>query len=259
LLFEEKNRLFIERDLRKAIQENEFELYYQPIWNIKEKSFTRVEALIRWNHPEKGLVPPDNFIPTAEACQLMIPLGNWVFRAACKQMKAWLDQKIFIKNMAVNVSPQQLKNHDIAAEINQIIDEVGIPPEYLELEITENVLMENLESAVPLLQLISSTGVGITLDDFGTGYSSLQYLQHFPLNNIKIDRTFVRDLESEEDAQIAKAIVSLGRSFQLETIAEGIETESQKVFMESIGCDYLQGYFFCKPQKAEAATKILSA
>jgi len=254
---EEKNRMFIERDLRKAVDNDEFELFYQPILNTLTNSFTGVEALIRWNHPQRGLLYPNDFISVAEMNDLMIPMGDWVVKTACLQMKNWLDQNIPIKNMAINLSPQQFKNKSITEKIKKIIVETGVPPEYLEMEITETILMDNLEAAVPLLREISTVGIEITLDDFGTGYSSLQYLKSFPLNNIKIDRMFVKDVTCEEDATIAKAIVSLAQSFKLKTIAEGIETEKQETLMRKIGCDYLQGYRFSRPMNAADITRLL--
>jgi len=257
MALEEKNRMFIERDLRKAVDNNEFELFYQPILDTRSNSFTGVEALIRWNHPQRGLLYPDDFNWGAEMNDLMIPMGDWVIKTACRQMKEWLEQKIPIKNMAINLSPQQFKNKNVTNEIKKIIEETGIPPKFLEMEITETILMDNLETAVPRLQEISSFGIEITLDDFGTGYSSLQYLKSFPLNNIKIDRMFVKDATCEEDATIAKAIVSLAKSFNLKTIAEGIETEKQETIMRGIGCDYLQGYLFGHPKNAADATELL--
>lgn len=253
-----QNRLLLERDLRKGLERNEFELHYQPKLELESETITGFEALIRWNHPERGILLPVDFIPIAEKSEIIIPIGNWVLKTACHQLKTWLDMNLSVNNISVNLSARQFKQADLVSNIEKIIQEAGIQPEFLELEITETILMENLETINSKLRQLSKMGVKLSLDDFGTGYSSLRYLNSFPLDNIKIDQTFVKDISTEENATIAKAIVSLAKSFHLKTIAEGVETESQKTIMRAIGCDFIQGYLLSKPIPAEEATPLLS-
>ena len=254
-----KNKLILESDLRKALEQNEFVLYYQPKLALDSETIIGFEALVRWNHPSRGLVPPLDFIPLAEKTKLIIPLGEWVLRTACKQMKIWLDMGFSIENTAVNLSACQFSQPDLVSMIGNIIEETGIYPENLELEITESVLMDNAESAAIQLRQLSVIGIKLSIDDFGTGYSSLSYLNIFPLNNLKIDRAFVKDITCEEDASLAKAIVSMAKALGLQTIAEGVETEAQKEVLRSIGADIIQGYLLSKPVPAEEATKLLSS
>ncbi|MCH8312217.1 MAG: EAL domain-containing protein [Nitrospinae bacterium] len=254
-----KNKLILESDLRKALEQNEFVLYYQPKLALDSETIIGFEALVRWNHPSRGLVPPLDFIPLAEKTKLIIPLGEWVLRTACKQMKIWLDMGLAIQNIAVNLSACQFSQPDLVSMIRNILEETGIHPENLDLEITESVLMDNAESAAIQLRQLSVIGIKLSIDDFGTGYSSLSYLNRFPLNNLKIDRTFVKDITCEEDAPLAKAIVNMAKALGLKTIAEGVETEVQKEVLRSIGCDFIQGYLLSKPVPAEEATKLLSS
>ncbi len=254
-----KKKLILESDLRKALEQNEFVLYYQPKLALDSETIIGFEALVRWNHPSRGLVPPLDFIPLAEKTKLIIPLGEWVLRTACKQMKIWLDMGLSIQNIAVNLSAHQFSQPDLVSMIGNIIEETGIYPENLELEITESVLMDNAESAAIQLRQLSVIGIKLSIDDFGTGYSSLSYLNIFPLNNLKIDRAFVKDITCEEDATLAKAIVSMAKALGLQTIAEGVETEAQKEVLRSIGADIIQGYLLSKPVPAEEATKLLSS
>jgi len=254
-----KKKLILESDLRKALEQNEFVLYYQPKLALDSETIIGFEALVRWNHPSRGLVPPLDFIPLAEKTKLIIPLGEWVLRTACKQMKIWLDMGFSIENIAVNLSAHQFSQPDLVSMIGNIIEETGIYPENLELEITESVLMDNAESAAIQLRQLSVIGIKLSIDDFGTGYSSLSYLNIFPLNNLKIDRAFVKDITCEEDASLAKAIVSMAKALGLQTIAEGVETEAQKEVLRSIGADIIQGYLLSKPVPAEEATKLLSS
>jgi diguanylate cyclase (GGDEF)-like protein/PAS domain S-box-containing protein len=254
-----KNKLILEEDLRKALEQNEFVLYYQPKLELESETIVGFEALIRWNHPSRGFVSPLDFIPMAEKAGLIIPLGEWVMRTACKQMKAWLDMGLSIKNTAVNLSPCQFEQYDLVSMIGNIIQETGINPENLELEITESVLMDDAESAAIQLRQLSAIGIKLSIDDFGTGYSSLSYLNSFPLDNLKIDRAFVKDITCEEDAPLARAIVSMAKALSLKTIAEGVETKEQKEVLRSIGADIIQGYFLSKPVSADEATKLLSS
>jgi diguanylate cyclase (GGDEF)-like protein/PAS domain S-box-containing protein len=253
-----KNKLILERDLRKALENNQFELYYQPKMALDSETVIGFEALVRWNHPTRGLVSPLDFIPLAEKTKLIIPLGEWILRTACKQIKKWLDLGFALQNTAVNLSAHQFSQPDLVEKIGEIIQETAIQPEYLELEITESVLMENAEMAANQLKQLNGTGIKISIDDFGTGYSSLSYLNSFPLDNLKVDRAFVKDITCEEDASLAKAVISIAKALNLKTIAEGVETETQKEVLRSIGCDVMQGYLLSKPLPADEATKFLS-
>jgi diguanylate cyclase (GGDEF)-like protein/PAS domain S-box-containing protein len=253
-----KNRLLLERDLRKGLERDEFELHYQPKLALESETITGFEALIRWNHPERGLVFPLEFIPFAEKSEIIVAIGDWVLKSACHQLKTWLNKGHPVKNIAVNLSARQFRQQDLVPNIEKFILDADIQPGFLELEITETILMENLETVTLKLNQLSEMGVKLSLDDFGTGYSSLRYLSSFPLDFIKIDRTFVQDISTEENAMIAKAIVSLAKSFNLKTIAEGVETESQKAVMQTIGCDFIQGYLLSKPLPAEEATQLFS-
>jgi diguanylate cyclase (GGDEF)-like protein len=254
-----KNKLILESDLRKALEQNEFALYYQPKLDLNSETIIGFEALIRWNHPSRGFVSPLDFIPMAEKTGLIIPLGEWVMRTACKQIKTWLDMGFSIQNTAVNLSPCQFGQSDLVAMIQNIIQEEGINPENLELEITESVLMDDAESAALQLKQLSAIGIKLSIDDFGTGYSSLSYLNSFPLDNLKIDRAFVKDITCEEDAPLARAIVSMAKALGLKTIEEGVETKEQKEVLRAIGADIIQGYLLSKPVPADEATKLLSS
>lgn len=253
-----KKKLILESDLRKAVEQNEFVLYYQPKLALDSETIIGFESLIRWNHPSRGLVPPLDFIPLAEKTKVIIPMGEWVLRTACKQIKTWLELGCSNPNTAVNLSAHQFSQSNLVSKIGEIIEETGIQAKYLELEITESVLMDNADTAAAQLKQLSEMGIKISIDDFGTGYSSLSYLNIFPLNNLKIDRAFVKDITSEENATLAKAIVTLAKALNLKTIAEGVETETQKQVLRSIGCDIIQGYLLSKPVPAEEATKMLA-
>ena len=254
-----KSRLLLEGDMRKGLERDEFELHYQPKLALESETITGFEALVRWNHPDRGVISPMEFIPIAEQSDIIVSLGEWVLRTACNQLKTWLNKGLPLKNIAVNLSGRQFKQEELVSNIERIISESGISPEFLELEITETILMENLDTVTEKLKQLSEMGIKLSLDDFGTGYSSLRYLNSFPLNNIKIDQTFVKDISTEENATIAKAIVSLAQSFGLKTIAEGIELENQKTIMKAIGCDFIQGYLLGKPIPAKEVTQLLSS
>ncbi len=254
-----KEQLVLEGDLRRALEQNEFVLYYQPKMALLSDTIIGFEALVRWNHPTRGWVSPLDFIPQAEKTGLILPLGEWVLRTACRQMKTWLDMGFTIQNTAVNLSARQFGQSDLVPMIVGIIEETGIYPENLELEITESVLMGDAESAKLQLRQLCGIGIKLSIDDFGTGFSSLSYLKSFPLNNLKIDRTFVQDITCEEDASLALTIVNMSKTLGLKTIAEGVETEEQKEVLKSIGCDFIQGYLLSKPLPVEEATKLLSA
>ncbi len=245
--------LTLEAALRNALSREEFVLYYQPQYCLKTRELTGVEALIRWQHPEMGLVMPAKFIPLAEECGLIEQFGHWVLRTACAQMRAWLDQGVELKRMAVNVSGLQFQRGDLVATINGVLAQTGLCPPSLELEITEGYVMEKTEQAIEVLQQIQALGVRLAIDDFGTGYSSLSYLKRLPVDKLKIDKSFVRDLPGDaSDEAIARAVVALGHSLKLDVIAEGVETEVQFNFLSTLGCEHGQGYFFGDPLPADA-------
>ena len=220
---------------------------------------TGFQALLRWNHPERGMLFPLEFIPIIkEMSEFIISVEDWVLKTACHQLKTWLNMDLPVKNIAVNLSARQLKHPDLVSNIEKIILDAGIQPDYLELEITETILTENLETVTFNLKQLSGMGVKLSLNNFGTGYTPLHYLNSFPLDNLKIHRTFVKDISTEKNATIAKGIVSLAKVFHLKTIAVGVETESQKKILRAIGCDFIQGYLLSKPLSAEEATQLFS-
>ncbi len=251
-------RLTLETALRHALTKNEFLLYYQPQYSLGTGEIIGVEALIRWQHPDLGLVVPAKFIPLAEECGLIQPIGEWVLRTACQQMQAWLDDDLPLRHIAVNVSGLQFQRHDLLTTLKQVLDESGLNPKHLELEITEGYIMQKTEPAIKMLDEIKQLGISISVDDFGTGYSSLSYLKRLPLDKLKIDKSFVRDIPDDpNDEAITRAIVALGQSLQLKVIAEGIETEAQKQFLKTIGCDEGQGYLYGDPLPADEFFKHL--
>ena len=241
-------RKALERDLRLALARHELELYYQPKIELGADDLSGVEALVRWHHPERGLVPPGEFIGVAEETGLIVPLGEWVLRTACLQATAWPGLQ-----MSVNISPVQFKQRDLVGVVQRALADSGLAPDRLELEITEGVLLQNTDAAVATLRQLKDLGVLIAMDDFGTGYSSLGYLQKFPFDKIKIDRSFVSALETRTDADaIVRAVVGLGHSLGMRTCAEGVETIEQLAFLRREGCDEVQGYYFGKPMPADA-------
>jgi diguanylate cyclase (GGDEF)-like protein/PAS domain S-box-containing protein len=246
---EARARHALEGDLRNAIWRDEFEIYYQTLVCSATRDTCGVEALVRWRHPARGLLAPDSFIPLAEETGLIVPLGEWILRRACLDAVAW---PAHVK-LAVNLSATQLSSPGLERIIAAILDQTGLPPARLELEITESVLLENDEVNLAVLHALRGLGVAVVLDDFGTGYSSLSYLQRFPFDKLKIDRSFVRDLTSRSDsAAIVCAVTSLGKSLNILTTAEGIETEEQFSLLRATGVDQMQGYLFSRPRpKAE--------
>jgi diguanylate cyclase (GGDEF)-like protein len=237
-------RRLLELDLRKAVAADEFELFYQPIVNLAENRITGFEALLRWNHPTRGRIPPNDFIPLAEETGLIVPIGEWVVRRACKDANLWPSDL----NVAVNVSPVQFRNKSLAMTVTSAVASAGLLPSRLELEITETVLMHDTRDTMATLHQLQVLGVRISMDDFGTGYSSLSYLRSFPFDKIKIDQSFVRDLIDKPDAiGIIRAIASLGRSMGVTTTAEGVETQEQLDQMREEGCTEVQGYFYSRP------------
>ena len=239
-----RERRELEDDMRKAIARNEFELHYQTIVNAGELDACGAEALVRWRHPERGLIPPDQFISLAEESGLIVPLGEWILRKACADAARWPS---YLK-LAVNMSPAQFKQHDLPAVVKSTLEQCGLPASRLELEITETVLLDNNEEHLAILHEIRNLGVSIVLDDFGIGYSSMRYLQMFPFDKIKIDKSFIQSMTSHPDsAAIVCAIAGLGRSLDIDTAAEGVETTEQLAFLRSAGCQLAQGFLFSRP------------
>lgn len=255
-----REQLELEIDLRKALAKNELLLYYQPQVDLNTGEILSLEALLRWQHPQLGLVPPNQFIPIAEETGLICPIGDWVIRTACEQHQAWCAAGLPPIRIAVNLSARQFQQHDLVKTIVQALEETNTSPCYLELEITESIAMQDVELTVALLKELRHMGIQIAMDDFGTGYSSLNSIKHFPLHTIKIDQSFVRDLMSDpSDAAIAKAVIALGQGLHLKVLAEGVETIEQLEFLRSLDCHSAQGYLFSKPLPGAAVTKLLQA
>jgi diguanylate cyclase (GGDEF)-like protein/PAS domain S-box-containing protein len=253
-------RLDIERKLRHAISRNELALVYQPQFGSDGKHPTGVEALLRWHHPSDGMIPPDRFIPVAEETGMIVEIGDWVMHTACREMKHWIDSGLKPVRVAVNVSARQLRRRDFCETVAGALAESGLPAELLELEITESSVMENPQEAILILERLGRMGISLAIDDFGTGYSSLAYLKLFPIDHLKIDRSFVRDIEHDlNDRAIAFGTIALAHSLGLNVIAEGVETPDQLELLRSNGCDEVQGYLFSKPLTGGAAFAFLHA
>ncbi|MDM8350938.1 EAL domain-containing protein [Pseudomonas sp. sp1636] len=244
-------RLELESDLRHALEQGEFVLYYQPQFSGDGKRLTGVEALLRWQHPRRGLVPPDDFIPVLEELGLVVQVGDWVLSEACRQLKSWHAVKIRVPKVSVNLSARQFTEGALAQRTAAILESSGVAPACLELELTESILMQDVASAMRTLADLKRLGLCIAIDDFGTGYSSLNYLKQFPIDVLKIDRSFVDGLpQGEQDAQIARAIIAMAHSLNLSVIAEGVETQAQLDFLRTHGCDEVQGYLLGRPMPA---------
>ncbi|HVE65697.1 MAG TPA: bifunctional diguanylate cyclase/phosphodiesterase, partial [Thermoanaerobaculia bacterium] len=253
-------RQSIEEGLRRAIERRELTVHYQPKVSLRTGAITGSEALLRWTHPTRGPVPPDVFIPVAEACGLIQPIGNWVLREACRQARVWGDAGLPAGTMAVNVSALELRNEKFVKGVFAALDESGLDPELLELELTESALMKNLEATAAILRTLRKRGVKVAVDDFGTGYSGLSYLRKFQVDALKIDRSFVREISSAPDeTSIVTAVISMGRSLKLRLIAEGVETREQLEFLQSQGCDEGQGFYFSKPVPPEELATLLGS
>jgi EAL domain-containing protein (putative c-di-GMP-specific phosphodiesterase class I) len=234
--------------LRHALELGQLHMLYQPQVSIGGEHIIGAEALLRWRHPELGNVSPTEFIPIAEDCGLILSIGEWVLRSVIRQTKTWLVEGITPLVMAVNLSAVQFRHADLPKLITRILDEESLPPEYLELELTEGVAMSNPQVAISIMNNLHKRGVRMSIDDFGTGYSSLNYLKKFKVYKLKIDQSFVRDICTDgEDKAIVSAIINLAKSLGLRTIAEGVETPGQLEFLREQGCDEMQGYFFSKP------------
>jgi diguanylate cyclase (GGDEF)-like protein len=251
-------RQSVENGLRKAVGRQEFVLYYQPKMNLLTNAIVGVEALIRWRHPQRGLVPPAQFIPVAEQCGLIVPIGRWVIREACRQARAWQDAGLMPIRVAINISAVELHDKDFVATVRSILTETGLEPRYVEFELTETFLLQDSNSTSLVLRALKDLGVGLALDDFGTGYSSLSYLNRYPIDTLKIDRAFVRDITTDvDDASIVRAVISMGRSLHMRVVAEGVETQEQLAFLKQQSCPEAQGYYLNQPVEAEAFTRLL--
>ena len=251
-------RLRIEADLRSALERNEFMLYYQPQVDLRTREIVGVEALIRWQHPELDMVPPARFIGLAEETGLIVPIGAWVIREACRQGRQWQTEGLGHLRISVNLSARQFGEHDLVECVAAALKETNLPPECLEIELTESLVMADVDHAIGVLRELKSLGIKLSIDDFGTGYSSLSYLKRFPIDVLKIDRSFVNDITIDpDDAAIVASIISLAHSLRLQVIAEGVETIEQLGYLRKHECDQIQGYFFSRPVPAEAMGRML--
>jgi EAL domain-containing protein (putative c-di-GMP-specific phosphodiesterase class I) len=251
-----QERRMLERDLRQALAAEQLKVHYQPLADCGGGGIVGFEALVRWNHPERGFISPAQFIPLAEECGLIMPLGAWVLRRACADAATWPDDKL----VAVNLSPAQFRHADLAKEILAVLRETGLPPHRLELEVTESLLIDDPDRVLSTLMVLKEAGVRISLDDFGTGYSSLSYLQRFPFDKIKIDRSFVSQMEKNADSMsIIRAVIALGKSLRIKITAEGVETPTQLGLLQAENCDLVQGYLLGKPMAKEDLGALLAA
>ena len=248
----------IEGDLRLALERKEFQLYYQAQVALQTGGIIGVEALIRWHHPVRGLLLPGVFMPIAEACGVIVPIGRWVLREACRQTQAWLDAGLALQVVAVNISAMEFKRDDFLVDVRAALHDANLASHHLELELTETVLMKNAESTLPMLQEFKSMGIKIAIDDFGTGYSSLRYLKQFPFDTLKIDQTFIAGIASDNDDDIlVDAVIGLGKSLGHRVIAEGIETRDQLTFLSTHHCAEGQGYYLSRPLPADQLSALL--
>lgn len=250
----------IKTSLCDALEREEFQVYYQPQVNVQTGKIMSAEALVRWVHPEKGLISPAEFIPAAEETGFIVQLGEWVLQTACRQMQVWQNAGFALQQVAVNLSPRQFHQVDLSSRVAEILAEIGLTPSSLELELTESMMVEDAESAIATLQQLKDLGVSISIDDFGTGYSSLSYLTQYPFDVLKIDRCFISNItDGCTNAAIVKAIIEMAHSLCLEVIAEGVETEAEKDFLWRYECDAMQGYLFSPPVPAADFEKLLEA
>ena len=253
-------RLQLENQLRKAIDEGQLEVFYQPKLNLADDQLNAAEALVRWRHPQQGLVPPGEFIGLAEETGLITAIGEFVLRQACRQACEWQRQGLAEIRVSVNLSVHQLRQGNLTSLVRQVLEETGLAPEYLELELTESQLLDNVESVIVTFQQLRALGVKLAIDDFGTGYSSLSYLKRFPVHYVKIDQTFIRDLSpGGEDAAITRAIIAMAHSLELKVVAEGVETQAQMDYLKSQHCDEIQGFLISRPVEASAFAELLRA
>lgn len=250
--------LAVERDMHRALEQDQFEVFFQPKVNPSSCQIVGMEALIRWHHPEKGLVMPNDFIPMAEQTKLIVPIGDWVIRATCEEICRWREQGLPKIKVSINISAVQIEQEDFVEKIVKTLDEFNLSGDHIEVEITEYGLMKNRENAIQKLRRLSARGITIAIDDFGTGYSSLSYLQKFPVNTLKIDRSFVKDIESDTtETCIVDAIASMAKGLKLHMVAEGVETVSQLNYLKDLGCVEVQGFLFGGPQSAQKTLDLM--
>jgi EAL domain-containing protein (putative c-di-GMP-specific phosphodiesterase class I) len=251
--------LQIESDLRRALDRAEFTINYQPIVSLHSGRICGFEALVRWNHPERGLIPPCEFIPVAEESGFIIQIGRWVLKEACSQMRTWQDVLPTTRRMkiSVNLSCKQFMQPTIVAQIMDTLQETGLDATSLKLEITESVMMDSGDYAMGVLEQLSAAGIELSLDDFGTGYSSLSYIHRFPVTALKIDRSFINRLDGDQNGEIVRAVVALARNLGLEVVAEGIETVGQLDQLKALGCEQGQGFYFSEPVDERSATELI--
>jgi predicted signal transduction protein with EAL and GGDEF domain len=251
-------RQTVECGLHHAIERQEFVLHYQPKIDLATGAIIGVEALIRWHHPQRGLVQPAHFIPIAEESGLIVPIGRWVLREACRQGRAWQDAGLPALSIATNLSPAELRVNDFVPGVRAILTETGLEPGTLELELTETFLMQDSKSTAAVLKALKDLGTQLALDDFGTGYSSLSFLKRFPIDTVKIDQSFVRDITSDaDDASIVRAVIGMGKSLHMQVVAEGVETREQLAFLREYTCPQVQGYYFSRPVVAEEFARLV--
>ncbi|MCX4192181.1 EAL domain-containing protein [Methylophaga sp. OBS1] len=254
-----KLRMEMEHDLRIALEQEQFELYYQPQYHARSEKIVGFEALLRWRHPVKGLLTPDSFIEIAESTGLILPIGDWVLMQACEQVYQWQQALGCAYRVAINLSALQFNQNYLPERVRQTLEQTGLPPETLELEITETAMLNDVAETIPLLFALKKTGVRLAIDDFGTGYSSMSYLKNFPIDTLKIDRSFVEEIVfNRKDAAIAQTIVQLANNLHLSTIAEGVETEAQAALLLDMGCEEFQGFYFSKPMPVSDLSVMLT-
>jgi diguanylate cyclase (GGDEF)-like protein/PAS domain S-box-containing protein len=251
-------RQSVEANLRRALERSEFLLHYQPIINLESGAIAGMEALLRWHHPERGLLLPEQFVPIAEECGLIVPIGRWVLHEACAQAQRWISAGMAFKRVSVNISATEFRDIAFFDGVCAVLRQTGLAPEMLELELTETVLMRNVDSTLTVLQALSAMGIRLAVDDFGTGFSSLSYLRQFRIDTLKIDQSFIREVTTNtDDATIVSAVVALGRNLTQRVVAEGVETQEQVEFLRSRRCNEAQGFFFSRPLPAETLETIL--
>ncbi len=253
-----QQRTAIERDLRTALQKDQLRLHYQPQLDLITGQVVGVEALLRWQHPERGDISPVEFIPVAESTGLIMPIGEWVLRTACQQARAWQDAGLQPVRVAINLSAVQFRHKNLHETITQALTDSRLDPRWLEVELTESLIMKDVRTTIETLQNLHELGVQISIDDFGTGYSSLSYLTRFPINKIKLDKSFVRDVDKKDGAAIAHTVITLGHSLNMKVMAEGVETVEQLRFLREHGCNEVQGYYFGRPMPASAIERMLT-
>jgi EAL domain-containing protein (putative c-di-GMP-specific phosphodiesterase class I) len=253
------DRLHLENEMRKALERNEFQLYFQPKVRVENQKIIGVEALLRWNHPKRGLLSPAEFIPLAEETGLIVPIGQWVLRTACEQGKAWQAEGLAPLTISVNISQRQFEQDHFLESVLDTLESTNFPPHLLELEITESLIMHDPEKVIALLGELKNTGIIISIDDFGTGYSSLEYLRRLPLDALKIDRSFItHTVSNPDDAAIARAVIAMAHSLNLKVIAEGVENNAQLEFLRGLDCDEAQGFLFSRPVPPDECARLMS-